>query len=299
MNPSLLLGLLLFFLLVGISWGYWFIRYGPPRGNPILLYHKIDRKMEWGGTWNTPSQFETQMKTLKEKGYTVVPLENLMVRAGFKPAPISSKSIAITFDDGYENVYQYAYPLLHLYGYPATIFLISGFVGKENLWDVNVGWRTYTHLNWDEIIEMKRKGITFGSHTVTHRDLTKISLRDVRWELLESKRRIEEKIGEEVKFLSYPFGRYNHAIQEIAKEVGYSAAFTSYPKSKNDAFDPYATGRVGIYIIDTLPEFRVKTFQKNLFFIGVEEIKGRVINFFSHGTPLVKTMKIKVEEETV
>jgi peptidoglycan/xylan/chitin deacetylase (PgdA/CDA1 family) len=203
--------------------------------------------------------------------------------------------ISITFDDGYENIYHHAYPILKEYGFSATIFLITDFVGKENSWDVNMGWRRFRHLSWEEIHEMKGNGITFGSHTVTHRDLTKLPLDEVKMELSESKRILEEKIGKEVRYLSYPFGRYTDEIQEIAKEIGYSKAFTSYPRTKNTHTDPFAIGRIGIYIIDTLPEFRVKTLGgqtgMSLILYGIEDIKGRVINFLSHGTPLVKKLK--------
>jgi peptidoglycan/xylan/chitin deacetylase (PgdA/CDA1 family) len=285
MNTPFILGLFLFILFVGISWGYWFIRYGPRKGFPILLYHKIDRRMEWGGTWNTPRQFEKQLKSIKDEGYSVVPLEDLVETQ----LPITNHKlpISITFDDGYENIYHYAYPILKEYGLTATVFLITGFVGKENSWDVNMGWRRFRHLSWEEIHEMKGDGITFGSHTVTHRDLTKLPIDEVRMELSESKRFLEEKIGEEVRYLSYPFGRYTDEIQEIAKEVGYSKAFTSYPRTKNSHYDPFALGRIGIYIIDTLPEFRVKTLGgqagMSIFLFGIEDIKGRVINFLSNG----------------
>ena len=291
MNVLFLFGLLLFLLLVGFSWVYWFIRYGPPRGNPILLYHKIDRRMEWGGTWNTPKQFERQMRILQEKGYTAVSLEDL-VNSESRNTNHESR-VAITFDDGYENVYHYAYPILKKYGFTATLFIITGFVGQENLWDVNVGRRRFRHLSWDKILEMKENGFTMGSHTVTHRDLTKIPIEEVRWELSTSKRMLEKRIGDEVKYFSYPFGRYNREIQEIAQEVGYTAAFTSYPKTKNSLIDPFARRRVGIYIIDTPLEFRVKTDGSNPLFFGIEDIKGRVVNFFSQGTPLVKKLKFK------
>ena len=295
MDSLFLLGLLLFLFLVGVAWIYWFVRYGLPKGSPVLLYHKVDSRMEWGGTWNTPKQFERQMRFLREEGYTVVPLEDIVVGAGLKPAPTTRKLVAITFDDGYENLFHYAYPILKQYGYPATIFLITGFIGEENLWDVNVGMRRFRHLSWDEIIEMKENGFTFGSHTVTHRDLTKIPLEEVRWELAESKRSLKERIGEEIKFLSYPFGRYSEEIQGIAKETGYTTAFTSYPRTKNSFLDPFARRRVGIYIIDTLPEIRIKMDGSNPLLYGIEEIKGRVINLFSHGTPLYKNVKLKIQ----
>lgn len=254
----------------------------------VLLYHKIDRRPELGGTWNLPFQFERQMTYLKERGYEVVPLEDLITGA---PYP---KRVSITFDDGYEDVYSYAFPVLRQLGFPATVFLIAGYIGKENLWDVTLG-RRFRHLGWDQIEEMRRFGITFGSHTMTHPDLTRIPLDAAGYELRGSKQSLEERLGEEVRFLSYPFGRYNGEIEAVAEEAGYQVCFCSYPRRRNPGRNRYSVGRKGMYIIDTLFDFRAKVEGTSSLLCGFQDIKGRLINSFSHGTPIAKRVFRRVQ----
>lgn len=257
----------------------------------ILVYHKITN-FEWGGTWVTPHQFESQMHYLYQNGYKTINPFHLTGKmpvlpfggTGFQPV---KKKVLITFDDGYENIYTYAYPLLRKYGFNAIIFIIAGYIGKENLWDVNVGFKRFKHLNWEQIKEIQRAGFVFGSHTVTHPDLTKIPINKAKEEIEISKKIIEDKLGKKVDYLSYPFGRYNNLIKKLAKDAGYSASFTLNPFSS----ERYAIGRMGIYIIDTMEEFRIKVSGKNNVFYKFEGIKGNIINFFSKGTTLWKSTR--------
>lgn len=247
-----------------------------------LVYHKITN-FEWGGTWVTPHQFESQMHYLYQNGYKTINSKELFNSQLSTP----NSQLLITFDDGYENIYTYAYPLLRKYGFNAIIFIIAGYIGKENLWDVNVGFKKFRHLNWEQIKEMQRAGFVFGSHTVTHPDLTKIPVNKAKEEIENSKKIIEDKLGEKVDYLSYPFGRYNNTIKKLAKDAGYSASFTLNPF----ICERYAVGRMGIYIIDTMEEFKIKVSGKNNVFYKFEGIKGNIINFFSKGTTLWKSTR--------
>lgn len=260
---------------------YWLVKSGGMLRTslPILLYHKVDRRAELGGTWSLPAQFAQQMRWLKEKGFEVVPLKTLI------ETDPDSRRVAITFDDGYENIYRYAYPTLRELGFPATVFLVAGYIGEENEWDMTLG-RSFRHLDWGQIEELRQCGFSFGSHSLTHPDLTRIPLRRVRHELVTSKQWLEGRLGEEVEFLSYPFGRYTKEVQEIARDVGYRACFCSYPRGP--VLDHYAIGRRGMYIIDTLFDFRAKVAEVHPILFGFEEMKGRLINSFSHGTPIAK-----------
>lgn len=155
-----------------------------------LVYHKITN-FEWGGTWVTPHQFESQMHYLYQNGYKTINLsESFYHQLSFAEGNFSTinHQLLITFDDGYENIYTYAYLLLRKYGFNAIIFIIAGYIGKENLWDVNVGFKRFKHLNWEQIKEMQRAGFVFGSHTVTHPALTKIPINKAKEEIEISKK---------------------------------------------------------------------------------------------------------------
>ncbi len=268
--------------------------------NPTLAYHKITDRFEWGITRVTPKNFERQIIYLKHKGFSAVDLSVLTAGAGigfpasddvreFQLPNEQDKQVALTFDDGYESVYQNAFPLLKKYGYNATIFLISGYVGKMNLWEASFGKR-FRHLSWEQIREMSACGFQFGSHTVNHPDLTRLTKSELEYELRSSKEKIEGELNQEIKFLSYPFGRHNELVREQAKKAGYHAAFSLNSEKNSDLF---ALGRLGVYLFDTPLSLKIKLNPGGLFWI--EDLKGWIINQFSAGTALVKKYKNVVD----
>lgn len=249
----------------------------------ILTYHKINDDFDWGITRQKVSQFKRGIKFLHDLGYKTVPLEET-----FKPQKALDRKVVITFDDGYEEVYLNAFQILQEYNFTAFVFLITGFVGKHNSWDYNLGKRRKKHLSWKQIKEMSGCGFGFGSHTVNHPDLTKIdpACGGVEYELEKSKEVLEDKLGKKVSLLSYPFGRYNRFVQEQAKRLGYKRAYTLCSKNKEDGFQPFAQTRWGMYLLDSPLTLKIKLNHNRLFWI--EDLKGRIINRFASGTAILK-----------
>ncbi len=156
---------------------------------PVLMYHAIDHNDKATKLSVSPESFEAQMKFLHKNRYNVVTLDRLISYIRNKEK-IPSKTLAITFDDGYYNNYQYAYPVLKKYNIPATIFIIVGRVGQSG------------YVGWKEIKEMSDSGvITIGSHTLSHKWLPSLGTRDLRNELASSKATLEEKTGKPVSAL--------------------------------------------------------------------------------------------------
>jgi peptidoglycan/xylan/chitin deacetylase (PgdA/CDA1 family) len=264
-----------------------------------LTYHKISDDFDWGITRQKVSQFEKGIKFLHHQGYRTLPLEEV-----FKPDqtysqdPADERKVVITFDDGYEDVYLNAFPILQKYGFTAFIFIITGFVGKSNSWDFNFGRKRKRHLSWKQIKEMSKFGFGFGSHTVNHPSLTRIDPAGggVEYELKKSKEVLEDRLGKEVVFLSYPFGRYNRFVQEEAQRLGYKRAYTLSAKVKEDGFQPFAQKRWGIYLFDSPLTLKIKlsrsaeggsAFGGNRLF-WIEDLKGKIINRFASGTAILK-----------
>jgi peptidoglycan/xylan/chitin deacetylase (PgdA/CDA1 family) len=182
---------------------------------PILMYHSLAVH-----PLNTlqipPDSFAAQMQYLHSAGYNTITFEDLEDWQAGKPIPV--KPVLITFDDGYEDNYIFAYPVLQQYGFKATIFLISEHVG------------TPRHLTWGEIAQMRASGlIEFGAHTETHQDLTTLTSDQQTEEISGSKQAIEGHLGSPVIAFDYPSGRYNDAVVEKTAQAGYEFAVTTDP----------------------------------------------------------------------
>ncbi|MBL7192192.1 polysaccharide deacetylase family protein [bacterium] len=200
--------------------------------------------------------------------------------------PMSGKT-AITFDDGYESVYTEAYPILQEMNAGCTVFLITGYIGGWNRWEVNIGFRKFRHLTWAMTQEMELA--EFASHTVTHRCLTKIPPEEIRLELTASKKVIEDKIGRPVRYLSPPFGRYNDTVLRIARECGYEAVCTMNPGRISSSGGHFVIPRCGVYLIDNDYTFKCKLGAGKL--AALEQYKLRLINTLSIGTIIVKKLR--------
>lgn len=193
---------------------------------PILMYHDVLAEQEVFFDL-VPDQFESHLQALKENGFTAISLDQLTqhLRTG---AALPEKPVVLSFDDGYAGHYEYVFPLLQKYQMPAVFFVFPGKVDGEI-----VGRST---LTWDQIKEMSADPlITIGSHSVTHPpDLREFSDADLAYEMTESKRRLEEALGQPVPYFSYPAGHYDERVAQAAADAGYLAAFTM--RQSNEQF---------------------------------------------------------------
>ncbi len=196
---------------------------------PVLYYHKIDypkKDAVYKGLYVTPEQFKRQVSLLKFLGYdTVNPKEILSFIKGHKP-PVK-KPLLITFDDGYENNYLNAYPILKSAGFSSIIFVSSGFIGKKSVVSDERERVKENFLNKNEIKEMFKNGFFIGSHGINHYYLDRLEEGVLIGELIASKAYLEHIINAPVDFFSYPFGAYNPIVMRAVKNAGYTAAFTT------------------------------------------------------------------------
>lgn len=233
---------------------------------PILTYHSID---ESGSIISTaPEVFRRQMKHLSEADYRVVPL-NALVKAVSENKMLSPKTVALTFDDGFQNFYTTAFPVLEQYGFQATVFLVTDFCGKNNDWAGNPpDFPPSRLLAWQEIKELRDYGIEFGSHTRTHPDLTKISNSEATRETVESKAAIENALGTKVTTFAYPFGKFNIAVRACAEKNFAAACSTNLGKMQGTS-DFFSLERIDTYYLSNPKIFAAlssKTFDRYLQF---------------------------------
>jgi peptidoglycan/xylan/chitin deacetylase (PgdA/CDA1 family) len=281
-----LAAILLVLLLSIAAYIVWKRRFGlPPSSFPrVLAYHKVTG-FELGGTWVTPKGFVSQIDFLLDEGYRFMGEERFLETLDGERTG-SEKELLLTFDDGYRQLLDVAVPALEKRGIPALVFIVSSFVGKENLWELGLPGRRFEHLSWDEIADLAERGFSFGSHTCRHRDLTRIGPDEATAEVRRSKAEIEGMLGRTVRCLSYPFGRTNPAVERAAAAAGYRAAFTLNPRGPNSRIDRYGLRREGVYIIDARWNLKAKLGRGPCFWL--EDIKGRAINAVAVLTPLLK-----------
>ncbi len=241
---------------------------------------------ELGGTRVTPRQFSRQMDWLRDNGYRTVTLSQAasMMAAG---AGVRPRLACLTFDDAYQSVFLYALPILKDHGFTATVFVLSGYVGQENRWDLNWGGRHFRHLGWNELREMQAAGIEIGSHGASHRDLRRLRDEELQQELSGSKRALEDGLGGEVVSFCYPFGRYDRRVRQAVIEAGYRCACSHSPDMPNSALDSFALRRCGVYITDTIVDFKHKVDQGSSWF-WTQDLWSRTVNFCAGGTILAR-----------
>ena len=215
----------------GISarWNWW--RPVVADGMPTLMYHKIGDYPPGSALkklWVRTDDFRRQLLWLKDHGYTsITPSEWRDAEKGIKPLP--AKPCIITFDDGYMNNYELAFPLLRELGMKGVIFLVYETMEGHNAWHNPATEPWLKMLTWAQIKEMQDSGvIEFGSHTMKHRNLESLPLDQVRWEVTESKKRLEDKLGREMVSFAYPYGAgaYTAAVRKAALEAGYRYDFS-------------------------------------------------------------------------
>lgn len=192
---------------------------------PILMYHRVGDSLSGSDPYNlcvSTAEFERQMRWLRDRGYRSITFEELALMTARANRPMG-KPVIITFDDGYRDVYDHAFPILLRHQLTATFFIVSKSIGGMNIWDRGKVVETPL-LGLDELKEMRRHGMDFGSHGATHRRLTELDPHEARQEILESKAVLEDRLEMEVLSFSFPFGSSNPALKELVSQAGYLAA---------------------------------------------------------------------------
>ncbi|MFH1797786.1 MAG: polysaccharide deacetylase family protein [Candidatus Omnitrophota bacterium] len=207
--------------------GFFLLCICPKRVVPILMYHAIND--EKSSTLNvSPKNFSRQMAFLHKSGYSVITL-NALIEEIKKGKAFIPKTVVITFDDGYEDNYARAFPVLAKYNMRAIIFLITGYVGTQG------------YLKWDQILLMSKNNVEFGGHTRNDIYLPSEKNPQRLWdEIAGSKEDIEKKFGKKAMYFCYPVGGFNDEIKKMVKNAGYEGACTTnrgFDKLNRDVYE--------------------------------------------------------------
>jgi poly-beta-1,6-N-acetyl-D-glucosamine N-deacetylase len=179
----------------------------------VLMYHRFGES-KYPSTNVTLAQFEGHLAEIRDGGYTVLPLPELVnsVREG---RPIADKTIAISIDDAFLSVYREAWPRFQKAGVPFTLFVATDPIDNG----------TGGYMNWDQIRELRDSGVTIGSQTASHPHMPLLSEASNKAELDKSNARFSKELGAVPTLIAYPYGEYSLAVGKISRAAGFNAGF--------------------------------------------------------------------------
>jgi peptidoglycan/xylan/chitin deacetylase (PgdA/CDA1 family) len=223
----------------------------------VLCYHAVSDG--WSSELSvTPAQLRSQLSFLLGRGYHGATFHQAVT------SPAAPRTLAVTFDDGFRSTYEQAYPVLRSLGVPATIFVVTNFVGAQTPmhWP-GIGQflgtrdeRELTSVSWEELRELQARGWEIGSHTCSHPHLTECDDSTLWPELRRSRSTCERELGQACLSLAYPFGDLDVRVERAAADAGYTAACALPDRLGRPT--PLAWPRVGVWRHDTTALFRIK-----------------------------------------
>lgn len=195
----------------------------------ILMYHRVGdfpgRVKAHGALYCHLPRFRAQMKLFKLLGYQVISLDE--AAAGLRgDTPLPPRPLVLTFDDAYVDFLENAAPVLKAHGYPATVYAVSGLIGKTSSWVAPEGLEPASLMNAAQLRVVQDLGFTIGSHTVTHPRLAQSDDTRILAEARDSKAALEDMLGKRVDHFCYPYGSHDIRAVEAAAAAGYVTGTT-------------------------------------------------------------------------
>jgi peptidoglycan/xylan/chitin deacetylase (PgdA/CDA1 family) len=227
------------------------------------MYHSISESNSGNSnpyyqTVTSPEVFAEHMKFLRENNYRVIGLGDA-VKEIEGPAGGSAKCVVITFDDGFHDFYTEAFPVLNQYGFSATVYLPTAFINEPAS-----RFKGIECLTWTQVRELRKAGVHFGSHTVTHPQLRGLEAEDVRTEVRSSKATIEDRLGSPVKSFAYADwfpetdSMFRQFLRAILEETGYENGVSSIIGTADRTGDRFFMKRLPVNSCDDRQFFDAK-----------------------------------------
>ncbi|MBI5415710.1 MAG: polysaccharide deacetylase family protein [Candidatus Omnitrophica bacterium] len=240
-------------------------QFDAPKGVIILMYHRVNDALPAHNLVTRTKVFEGQMRFLyrRRNVYQVISLKEF--ETGYPAVFEGPKTkVIITFDDGYRDNYQNAFPVLKQFGFPAAIFLTTSLVGTDNRFNRYAKIPGRDMLNWEEAAEMYAHQISFGAHTASHPHLPQFSYEAQYQEIAQSRACVDRNLprGERLDTFCYPYGEYNADTLAIVRDLGFRYAL-SVSQGVNTPETPlYELKRVEVSGFDDIKSFEYKMLEK-------------------------------------
>jgi peptidoglycan/xylan/chitin deacetylase (PgdA/CDA1 family) len=212
---------------------------------PVLMYHSVSETP----TASTralsvrPGMFGAQLCSLRRQGFTGLTFGELAQRRR-TGQPLPARPIVLTFDDGYADLIEEALPKLIEHGFPATVFVTTGWLRDAGRYTAATA--PGRMLSWAELAELSAAGVEVAAHTHSHPQLDRISTAGLQAELGDSKRSLEDRLGCPVRSLAYPYGYSSKRVRTVAREIGYLQAAGVANATAATTCDPFRVPRLTI-----------------------------------------------------
>ena len=234
----------------------------PRRGLPILMYHSVSDREErahpYYRTVTSPAVFAQQMQYLYDNGYSTLSLSQAVSRME-GPRRVDDRPVVITFDDGFQDFHVNAFPILSKYGFTATMFLPTAYIGATTR-----SFKGMECLTWGQVRRLRDAGMEFGSHTVTHPQLKSLDAAQIAYEVSASKATIEQELGCAVQSFAYPYAfpetdrPFAAKLRGLIEEAGYENGVSTIIGTADRAGDKLFMKRLPMNSCDSAPLFRAK-----------------------------------------
>lgn len=234
-----------------------------PGSIPVLMYHRVpDTPIATKHrTFVTKGNFEKHLRFFVRRGLQSITFQDyLAFSTGDKPLKeFPRKPFILTFDDGYRDNFHNMLPLTRKYGYTGVMFLLGDFSASGNFWDAGEDADANGLMTTEQKKAFVDHGWEIGAHTMTHPHLTKLSDEDVRYELRESRERIERELPTRVVSFAYPFGTYDDRIKDLARQAGFEFGIATDSGGLTIEDDRFAVFRVNMFPKESLFSLFKKT----------------------------------------
>ncbi|MFV0408509.1 MAG: polysaccharide deacetylase family protein [Paracoccus sp. (in: a-proteobacteria)] len=234
-------------------------------GISIFMYHQIgtfpDIRTHRASYCDT-GRFRAQMQALKRLRVPVISMSDA-ASALRGETPMPRRAAVLTFDDGCRNFRENALPVLEEFGFPSIVYAIAGMAGGNAGWLAEAGHATPPLMTWDELREIRKRGVEIGSHSLHHIHLAEQDPSIQLQEMTRSKDQLEQELGEPVPHMCYPYGSHDLNTLQAASQAGYETGVTCQRAAATPAFDPLALPRKAISYGDDRFGFLWKLYMKD------------------------------------
>ncbi|HTK11593.1 MAG TPA: polysaccharide deacetylase family protein [Ktedonobacteraceae bacterium] len=213
---------------------------------PILMYHSVSyaSNPRFKQFAVTPAAFTEQMAYLSRHNYTPITVTQLADAYTQNGLTLPERPVVLTFDDGFADFLANALPVLQTYHFTATLYITTAFIDGTSRWLQHEGEASRPMLSWQDVSEIAASGIECGAHTHTHPQLDTLTASRAKNEIEQSKKLLEDHLGQEVASFAYPYGYFTAHVRQQVREAGFRSACAVKHAMSTQNDHPFSLARV-------------------------------------------------------